>query len=352
VTVRDQVAKVRVGDAAREAAPYLILVVMVLVMALLPSFSAYDVRTANVYNVFQNFASLGLVALALGMTIMAGHFDLSVSSMYLLGGMVAVLTGEHSATAGIFAALGVAVVVGLVQGTLIARFAVNSMPVTLGGYLILLGLTYVIGHSKSVSYSNYQVGIELDKPIAQIFSIRSLVSLGLFVVAAFALHYTRLGRDVRAIGGDSRASRTAGLRVNRLVVAVFVVSALGAALPGALLDYSLATATPTTGLDVLTFSATAALIGGVSLAGGRGSPVGIAAGVLSLSILQEVLSVVAAPSYVSSLITGGLLVAVTILWAPELSHWLKTVGLIRRVDDEPLAGPESARPPAAGTGAA
>ena len=104
---------------------------------MLPAFTQFTVRTANVYDIFQNFASYGLVALALGVTMIAGEFDLSVSSMYLLGGMVAVLTGGGSPIAGIFAALGTAILVGLVQGGLIARFRLNSMPVTLGGYLVV-----------------------------------------------------------------------------------------------------------------------------------------------------------------------------------------------------------------------
>ena len=126
------------------------------------------------------------------------------------------------------------------------------MPVTLGGYLVVLGITYILGHNKSVMYDNYTVGLRLDKPILQIFSIRSLVALGIFVVAALVLRYLRVGRDLRAIGGDRRAARVAGVSVDRLLIGVFVVSALGAALPGALLSYSLATASPTNiGFDVL-----------------------------------------------------------------------------------------------------
>src|SRR5580765_1595282 len=94
---------------AAELAPYAILGVMILVLALLPALTQYTVRTANVYDIFQNFASYGLVALALGVAIMAGEFDLSVSSVYLLGGMVAVLTGAGSPLVGILAALGTAI---------------------------------------------------------------------------------------------------------------------------------------------------------------------------------------------------------------------------------------------------
>jgi ribose/xylose/arabinose/galactoside ABC-type transport system permease subunit len=320
---------------AGELAPYAILALMIVAFALLPALTRYTVRTANVYDIFQNFAGYGLVALALGVTIIAGEFDLSVSSIYLLGGMVAVLTGSGSPLLGILAALGTAIVVGLIQGALIARFRLNSMPVTLGGYLVVLGITYILGHSKSVIYENYTVGLRLDKPVLQIFSIRSLVSLGIFVVAALVLRYVRLGRDIRAIGGDRRAARVAGVSVDRILVGVFVVSALGAALPGALLSYSLATASPTNiGFDVLTFSATAALIGGVSLSGGKGGAVGIAAGVLSLSVLQEILSIVRSPDYVSSLITGGLLVVVTIVWAPDLSRWFRSTRMSGSAETE------------------
>ena len=189
----------------------------------------------------------------------------------------------------------------------------------------MLGITYIAGSGKSVTYTHYSVGLRLDQPVLQVFSIRSLVAIGVFVVAGLVLRYLRVGRDIRAIGGDRRASRIAGAPVDRLLVGVFIASALGAALPGALLSYSLAYASPTNiGFDVLTFSATAALIGGVSLSGGRGSPAGIAAGVLALSVLQEILSILQSPDYVQSLITGGLLLVVTILWAPHLTRWLGT----------------------------
>jgi ribose/xylose/arabinose/galactoside ABC-type transport system permease subunit len=328
------VGKARRRPRAAEVAPYAILGAMIVALALVPVVTQHTVRTANVYDIFQNFASYGLVALSLGIAIIAGEFDLSVSSVYLFGGMVAVLTGNGSPLLGILAALGAAILVGLVQGGLIAKFRLNSMPVTLGGYLVVLGITYILGHSQTVVYNNYAVSLRLDKPVLQIFSIRSLVSLGIFVAAALVLRYMRIGRDIRAIGGDRRAARVAGVSVDRLMVGVFVIAALGAALPGALLSYSLATASPTNiGFDVLTFSATAALIGGVSLSGGKGSPVGIAAGVLSLSVLEEILAILGSPDYVSSLITGGLLIVVTIVWAPELSQWFRVTRVAAAVEE-------------------
>ena len=88
---------------------------------------------------------------------------------------------------------------------------------------------------------------------------------------------------------------------------------------------------------MLTFSATAALLGGVSLSGGKGGAVGIAAGVLSLSVLQEILAVLRSPDYVSSLITGGLLVVVTIVWAPHLSQWFRTTRVAGSIREDRTA---------------
>ena len=302
----------RAGDVA----PFAILAGTILALALLPVLSHYTVRTANVYDIFQNFASYGLVALALGITIIAREFDLSVSSMYLLGGMVAVLTGAGSPPLGILAALGAAVIVGAIQGGLISGFRLNSMPVTLGGYLVILGITYILGHAKSVIYENYTVGLRLDKPILDIFSIRSLVSLGIFVVAALVLLSTRVGRDIRATGGDRRAARVAAC-VSTGLLSIFVFAGSASAAAGAL-QLQPRHREPDLGFDVLTFSATAALIGGVRLSGGKGGAIGIAAGVLSLSVLQEILAATAAPQYWSDLIAGTLLLLVTIFAAPRM----------------------------------
>src|SRR4029078_2160802 len=100
------------------------------------------------------------------------------------------------------------------------------MPVTLGGYLVVLGITYILGHDKSVLYENYTVGLRLDKPVLDIFSIRSLVALSIFVVAALVLRYLRVGRDIRAIGGDRRAARVAGGFVERRPVRLGAVAAM------------------------------------------------------------------------------------------------------------------------------
>ncbi len=301
--------------------PFFLLAVMLIAFFVLPGFSDKEVTAFTVYNALQYFAGAGLLALALGITMIAGEFDLSTLGVYGLAAMIAVQTGQDSPVLGVVLALAAAAAIGLIQGTIIAKLRINSMTVTLGGYLAVLGLTSVLSDSKNVSYANLDVGTLLDNTVGAIFSLRSIIALAAFAIAALIMRYTVLGRNLRAIGGDRRASRTVGVRVDRILIGVFVASAVLSALGGALLGYSLATAVPDVGLIPLIFAITATLLGGVTLAGGKGGPIGIAAGAFTLALLQELFGVLATPQYVSSLITGGLLLLVTILSAPDLLRW-------------------------------
>lgn len=310
---------------SRGMTPFVLLVTIAFAFFGIPAATGAQVSAFNVYDATQDFAALGLLSLALGITMIAGEFDLSVVGVYGLGGMIAVQVGAHNALVGVVAAAGAAALVGLTQGLMIAKLRLNSMAVTLGGYLAVLGLTSVLGKSKSVSYADLGVGTALDHPIATVLSIRVLVAIAVFTVAIGVMRYTVLGRNIRAIGGDRRASRTVGVRVDSLVVGCFVISACLSSLSGALLAYSLATAVPDVGLGPLIFAITATLLGGVLLGGGHGSPMGIAAGAMALALLRELFSVLAAPDYAANLVTGGLLVAVTIFSAPDLKRWWRSI---------------------------
>ncbi|HZO05246.1 MAG TPA: ABC transporter permease [Solirubrobacterales bacterium] len=310
------------GTTAR---PFVILAAFAIAFALLPTYASGEVGSANVFNVFQALSGIGLVALALGLTMIIGEYDLSVSSTYLLGGMLAVKTGGDSPFLGVVVAVAAGLLVGFIQGFLVAKLRMSSMPVTLGGFISLLGLVFLISNSKSVNYSDLSVSIWLNDPVMSIFSARSLIAIAIFLIAAAIFAFTWLGRDVRAVGSDREASRTAGVRVDSIIIGTFMSSAAISCFSGALLSYSLAYATPNRTVAPLVFATTMALLGGVSLSGGRGFPLGIAAGAISLSLLNEGMAVTAAQPYVTYLVTGGLLVVVTIIDAPHLLRWWKTV---------------------------
>jgi ribose transport system permease protein len=289
---------------------------------LLPLYTSSSLTSFDVYNTLQIFARLGLLALALGLTMIAGEFDLSVVGTYALGGMLTVQLGQHHYLFGVLAALGAGAAIGLVQGVVIATLRIPSMPVTLATYIALLGLTSALSGGLTKNYSNANVTLWVDKTVGTFFSPRSLITLGLFALAAVVLFGTRWGRELRAIGGDRRASRVAGVRVGRILVGTFVASGILAALGGSLLSFSLGSANPDPGVQPLILAAAAALLGGVSLAGGRGNPVGLLGGILAVALLAEIVTVAALPAYVTQLFYAALLAIIVVVDAPDLRNAL------------------------------
>jgi ribose transport system permease protein len=345
VSVHEQAPKRRtpVSRRVQTFMPYVLLAVMVATLLALPLFSNRQASIFNVYNSFQLWSAYGLVALGVGLTMIAREFDFGVLGVFALCPMIAVMLGEYDALLGFVAAIAIAALVGLAQGLIVAKLRLHSMPVTLGFYIALLGATITISRSQSVSFSNFDIGGMLDATKFQILSLRSIIAMAIFAAVFLVMRFTRLGRDIRAIGGDRRASRMVGVNVDRTLVIVFVISAVCAALGGILLSYSFATAIADPGLAPLKFAVTAAIIGGVSLVGGTGSVIGVAVGALTLALLQEFFSILAVPTYVSSLITGALLVLATIVAAPDLAARWKSW----RTPRPPNADASAASQPAA-----
>jgi ribose/xylose/arabinose/galactoside ABC-type transport system permease subunit len=295
------------------------LVILAACMLALALGAARDFLTlATAVSSLETFATIGLVALGLGLTMMIREFDLSVVGMYSMAGCIAVVMGGGNAWLGLACALAAGLAAGLAQGVIIVKLRLGSVGVTLGGLLVLAGIAYVVTENRALPYENMEVALGLSAPIAGIFSIRSLVAIAIFMAAAVFIALTRYGRDIIAIGSDRRAAMTAGVNVDALVIGIFGFSGLCAALSGALLSYSLASASPSGLSDVIVPAAAAAILGGVSLAGGTGRPLGIATGVLTLAVLRAGFNAIGAPPYVNEVAMGGILLLVAALDGPYL----------------------------------
>lgn len=302
--------------------PYLLLAAIVLALAAVDAGQGRFLNRATAFSVLQQFATIGPVALALGLSMIVREFDLSVGGMLSLAGCLAVMTGANEPALGIAAALAVGCIAGLLQGGIMVGLGLSSVGVTLGGLLTLGGLTYVLTENTTISYPRMDVALLVNEPVLGIFSLRSAVAILAFVVATFVMARTRIGRDVTATGSDRRAALVAGVRVDRILIGVFAVSGTLTALAGSLLSYSLAAASPVALADTLIPAAAAAIIGGVSLAGGKGTPAGIAGGVLVLAVLRSGLTAIGVPPYVHDIVTGGVLLAVALLDAGGLERRL------------------------------
>ena len=286
--------------------PLLVLIITWIVIAVLtPTFRGQ----ASVYSVLNGFPMIGLAALGLAVTIIAGEFDLSVGSMAALSAAIAVLSSQL----GLFGAVGFAVVVctalGALQGALIGRLGINSLVFTIGTLILIRGLTYMLTDSAPIMIENFEITDPLLKRF-WVFSWSSIVAILVFVIAGFLLTYTRWGREIFAIGGARNEAIAAGVpRVRPLAIA-FAISAFCASLAGALAAMRGGSAAPQNYEDLLLSGAAAALLGGISLYGGRGTVLNVALGVAILSVVGTGLAARGSSASLVQLVTGALLLSV------------------------------------------
>ena len=176
--------------------PFAIMIGAIVILALMDRGTGYFLSLGTVFSVMQLFATLGLVALGLGLSMLVREFDLSVASMVGLAGCIAVMTGVANPWIGVVFGVGAGVLAGALQGFIMTRLGLSSVGVTLGGLLTLQGITYVLTANRTISYPNMTVALGLNAPIGGLLSVRSAVALGVFVITALVMAFTHIGRDV------------------------------------------------------------------------------------------------------------------------------------------------------------
>ena len=277
----------------------------------------------NLTNLLQQSSELAIVVVALTLILIAGKFDLSLESTIAFAPMVAAWAILPVAAGG--SGLGlpgwlgiplivvVAILVGLINSLLIVRLGLNAFIITLAMLILLRGLTLGLVSGRTL--------FELPESLlwlgsAQVLSIPvSVLVCGLvFVLAALFLRYHRVGRSLYVIGGNREAARAAGINVDRVLIGVFVVAAVLAAIAGLALVGRTAAVTPAQGANLIFSAFAAAVIGGVSLNGGRGTMFGAFLGVLLLAIITNILTLSQIPSFWIDA-TNGAIILVAILFS-------------------------------------
>jgi len=277
-------------------------------------FSLYEPLFFNIntgFAIMERFAVLGLVGLALTLCIIAGEIDLSIGSNAALSAVIVVrLTDSIGAPNAILIALALATTIGLIQGFFIAYLKVRAIVLTVGTLMLLRGITLFAADEKTVMLTDFDIPDFIQEKIFYIFSPASFLVLGLFLLVALFMRYTKYGREVYAIGGARKEAVASGVSLKRPMMIVFAISGLCAGIGGAIIGLRSGTAQPL-GLQYLLLAATvAAFIGGVSVLGGKGGVVGAFVGTLTVNFLNTGLVFNVTPAYIAQMYLGGLLLVV------------------------------------------
>ena len=305
----------------------LTLIPVIVLVIVIGAFASDAFLTAdNFLNILQQSSELSVVVIAETLILLTGKFDLSLESVVGLAPMLGawlIIKDVGLGGSGVGLAWWLAIplvlltgaVVGAINGFLIVRLRLNAFIVTLAMLILLRGVQLGTTSGKTLfdlpaGYLYLGSGKWLGVPV-------SIWIAGiLYIIFGLLLRFHRVGRALYAIGGNAQAARVAGVHVDRVLWGTFIVAGMLAALAGLMLTGRIASVVPSQGQNMIFYVFAAAVIGGISLDGGKGRLVGALTGVLLLGILQNVLTLAEIPAFWIDAVYGAIiLIALVVSWA-------------------------------------
>ncbi|HZE34776.1 MAG TPA: ABC transporter permease [Actinoallomurus sp.] len=260
----------------------------------------------------------GLLAVVQTVVIICGAMDISVGSQTGVASVIsamAFMSTGHNPLLGMAAAVGLGVVIGILNGLIIVYGRVNPVIATLAGLAAYKGVAQLISGGRA---QGFVLGDDLFIFIARGRIAGIPVQVCILIVVAIVVHlmlkYTDIGRNIYAIGGNDTAARLAGIKINKYLIAVYALAGIVSAFAGIVLTARTGSGQPTSGSEGLELqSITAAALGGCALKGGKGGVGGTLLAVLLLGALNNGLNVVGVNTFWQNVAQGALLVVAVII---------------------------------------
>jgi len=317
------------------------LLVLLVIMHLA---SPYFFTTGNLQNVAKNFSFIAIAALGETFVIITAGIDLSVGSMMCFSAMITSMAMTSLSTPGmlgadlfvhvaadgktvvanapglillvsLLAGMGVALIVGLVNGFCVAVLGLSPFVTTLGTLSIVRGLAYVVSNGRGSFPGGPDVDYYYALTSGSLFGVPApfLYLMFFAVVMAIVLHHTAFGRHVFAIGGNEKAAEMTGVNVTRVKISVYVISAFAAGLQGIIICGWLGSAPANMAISYELNVIAATVIGGANLAGGVGGPLGSIIGCVLLEVIRNGLVLAQVNSYWQQTLVGVIIIAAVLV---------------------------------------
>ena len=289
------------------------IILLVTLLLMVASYFRNDAffSTYNMATLFRTMSFTAIVGLGQTLVLLLGDIDLSCGAIACL---TAIFTGKimtETATPPIIAVimgLGLGAICGLINCFLISKFKINAFIITLGMSTIYEGIVlYVTGGSPILNIPE-QLAFLGKGMIGGFLSYPLLIMLIFAAITSFVLKWTPFGRQLYAIGGNETAAKLVGIKVDRCRMIVFMLSGIFSALAGLLMMLRLQSAQPSVGLNWLMPSITAAVLGGTSMSGGRGTVVGTVLGALLMTVISNAIVIMGISTYLEDVVIGTVVI--------------------------------------------
>jgi len=280
----------------------------------------------NAYTLVQmgtDASSFAIMGVGATIVIITGGIDLSVGAIYAMAGvgtaMVLRSLGPMAPTTTVFVALAtclsISLLCGLANGLMVIGLGVHPFIITLGTMWILRGIAFVVSHAESILVPNALTSVAKARLglSAELYPVPLLVMLGVMIIGQIYLSRTVNGRYVFAIGGNPEASRYSGLRVDRIKLGVYAISGLSAGIAAFLgaAFYGSTTSSDANGYELYVIAA--AVVGGASLIGGKGSAISATLGAILIVMIRQAIRTLHLDQNYEWIIIGSAMILAVVL---------------------------------------
>jgi L-arabinose transport system permease protein len=296
------------------------LMVLLLLVIFCSIFIEHFFSLKNLDALLVAVSTVGMISCTMLFCLASGNFDLSVGTIVPCAGVVAavVMNQTQSVGLGVGAGLGLGIIVGLLNGVVVAKCKINPLITTLATMQMVKGLAFIVSGGRAVSITQekfFLLGSAIPKfaePSGKVIfqiTVPVWICLGCFLVFGFLLRRTIFGRNTLAIGGNEEATRLAGIPVDRLKIEIFVLQGLIAALAGVVQAAYMKSGQPKSfeGLELRVISA--CVLGGVSLTGGVGKMSFVVAGVFIMGVVENAMKLKQIDPFWQYVVSGAILLA-------------------------------------------
>lgn len=264
-------------------------------------------QPSNMLNVLLTAAVVALIAAGQTYVIILAEIDLSVGAVLGFSAITtASVISQYGVVAGLAAGLAVGALAGLINGVLVTKAKMPSFIATLATMSIFAGLTLQFSQGNPVKVTN-EAFLALGQGNLLGIPTPIWIMLVLGVLFGYILARTRYGRELYATGDNADAARLAGISTDRVKILAFMISGVLAATAGFILTARLGTAQPTAGTGLELAAIAAVIIGGTSLAGGRGALLGTLVGAVLLAMIDNGLNLLNVSPFLQSVVKGAVI---------------------------------------------
>jgi ribose transport system permease protein len=312
--MNDRQSKLSLNVSMLRNQKVILIMVILLISIVVGSINPNFFGIINIIAIFQQVSVLGILTMAMALLLISGGIDLSIGMIMALSGVVIskiIMTGG-SVWVAVLAGIGVGLVCGFLNGLIIAKSKTMPLIITLGMSSVYFGAALIVSGGQFMNFGGKFDSIGRTK----FFNVFPATLIFLFVTAILAfvlLNYTKFGRRIVAIGGNEENAYLSGIKVVFYKVATYTIGGLICGVASIVLASRLDSIVATAGTGYELSALTAAVIGGITFEGGRGSIGGAFLGVIMIGLISNAMTILSINSYLQTAITGAIIVVAVVL---------------------------------------